>query len=177
MDEQKWERAAPPALSEQKTTMGKMYKHVNDTDEPLETIIAAQAFTDETLRVLNKKIWVPDGMGGKKDVELIPKRRRWDCADPIRDFCTKLLGLLRYANALAADDPELAAERYRNVCRAYAIAKDIAGAMNDTARRLNLSFEHFKEWERLYNVVMMPLLAGWQKSERKRALGTKDKTE
>ncbi len=135
-------------------------------DTGLRVLTLAQDMTDEVYRLLTKQITVTGENGEKQKVELFPKRTRWLTGVRLADKCDELLDLIRDANALPTNVPSLLSKRTEEAFEAYAVAKKIAGSINDMQRRQKLSLDYFKNWARLYN-LMLPSLLSWAKSHIK----------
>lgn len=142
------------------------YRRLEKPETGLHVLVLAQDMTDEVYRLLTKQITVADENGEKKKVELFPKRTWWRDGARLANKCDDLLDMIRDANALPMDQEDTWRIRTKEAFQAYAMAKKIAGAINDLQRRQNLSMEHFKNWARLYN-IMLPALKSWANSHMK----------
>ncbi len=142
------------------------YRNKYNENTGLRVLTLAQDMTDEVYRLLTKQISVRDENGEKKKIEMIPKRTQWLYGVRLANKCDDLLDLIRNANALPTEIQSLMQTRTEEAYKAYAKAKEIAGSINDLQRRRNLSLEHFKNWARLYNIMLPPLKA-WAESHKK----------
>lgn len=139
------------------------YRKNHKDETGLHVLVLAQDMTDEVYRLLTKQITVTNENGEKQKIELFPKRTRWLTGVRLAEKCDELLDLIRDANALPTNVPSLMTKRTEEAFEAYATAKKIAGSINDVQRRQHLSLDYFKNWARLYN-IMLPALKSWANS-------------